>query len=73
MGENPHDDVSKRYRMQDDLNMVLDEGEIYLKANGIEIQRDWLKKLLPDILAQAEFKGGLEEFAKTPKKTGNSI
>ena len=62
LGQQPHDDVSKRYRMQDDWDMVLDEGEIYLKANGIDMDRDWLKSLLPEIFAQTEFKGGLEEF-----------
>ena len=42
--------------------MVLDEGEIYLKANGVNMDRVWLKGLLPDIFAQSEFKGGLESF-----------
>ncbi len=63
LGHAPHDDVSKRYRMQNDWDMVLDEGEIYLKANGINMDRDWLKSLLPEIFAQSEFKGGLEAFA----------
>ena len=63
LGQQPHDDVSKRYRMRDDWDMVLDEGEIYLKANGIDMDRDWLKGLLPDIFGQTEFKGGLDEFA----------
>ena len=67
LGHQPHDDISKRYRMQDDWNMVLDEGEIYLKANGIDMDRDWLKRLLPDIFAQAEFKDGLEAFACDPQ------
>lgn len=62
LGQQPHDDISKRYRMQNDWDMVLDEGEIYLKANGIDMDRDWLKSLLPDIFGQTEFKGGLEEF-----------
>ncbi len=62
LGQQPHDDISKRYRCQDDWDMVLDEGEIFLKANGIEMDRDWLKELLPDIFAQTEFKGGLEAF-----------
>lgn len=63
LGLQPHNDISKRYRLQSDLDMVLDEGEIYLKANGIDLERDWLKGLLPEIFAQTEFKGGLEAFA----------
>ena len=63
LGQQPYDDVNKRYRMQSDWDMVLDEGEIFLKANGIHMDREWLKGLLPDIFGQTEFKGGLEEFA----------
>ncbi len=63
LGQTPHEDRNKRYRLADDWDMVLDEGEIYLKANGVHMERDWLKGLLPDIFAQTEFKGGLEEFA----------
>ena len=66
LGVQPHDDVSKQYRMRDDWDMVLDEGEIYLRANGIEVERDWLKGVLPEIFAQAEFNGGLECFANGP-------
>ncbi|MDE0815363.1 MAG: hypothetical protein OSB46_15430 [Alphaproteobacteria bacterium] len=48
--------------------MVLDKREIYLKANGIDLDRGWLKTLLPDLFGQTEFKGGLEAFA-----SGNMI
>ena len=60
LGATPHDDISKRYRMQDDIDLILDEGETYLRANGVEIDRAWLKRVLPDIFAQKEFKGGLD-------------
>lgn len=63
LGGTPHDDISKRFRMQDDWDMILDEGEIYLRANGVDVDREWLKGVLPDIFAQVEFKGGLEQFA----------
>lgn len=67
LGETPHDDSNKRYRLHQDWDMVLDEGEIYLKANGIDVDREWLKGLLPDIFAQTEFKGGLECFGTTDR------
>ena len=73
LGQQPHDDISKRYRMQDDWDMVLDEGEIYLKANGIDMDRDWLKELLPEIFGQTEFKGGLEAFSSKPKKKPEAV
>ena len=68
MGQQPHDDISKRYRMQDDWDLLLDEGEIYLKANGVDVDRAWLKQVLPDVFAQAEFTGGLECFASDAAK-----
>ncbi|MDP6342734.1 MAG: (Fe-S)-binding protein [Alphaproteobacteria bacterium] len=67
LGQQPHDDISKRYRMRDDWDLVLDEGESYLRANGVAVDRDWLKGLLPEIFAQAEFTGGLEAFANTDR------
>jgi Fe-S oxidoreductase len=71
LGETPHDDVNKRFRLQQDWDLVLDEGEIYLKANGIDVDREWLKGLLPDIFAQTEFKGGLECFGTDNQKQAN--
>jgi Fe-S oxidoreductase len=63
LGASPHRDLSKRYRMQDDWDAVIEEGEVYLLSNGIELDRDWFRTVLPEIFAQAEFKGGLEAFA----------
>ena len=63
LGESPHADLSKRYRMQDDWDAIIDEGDLYLQANGIDLDRAWLKSVLPEVFAQTEFKGGLEEFA----------
>ena len=68
MGQQPHDDISKRYRMQDDWDLLLNEGEIYLRANGVDVDRAWLKQVLPDVFAQAEFTGGLECFASDATK-----
>ena len=34
-----------------------------LKVNGMDLDPDWLAELLPDVLAQKEFKGGLQAFA----------
>ena len=60
LGEAPHEDRSKRLRMMDDWRLVLEEGTPWLKANGIDVDPEWLAGLLPEIFAQAEFKGGLE-------------
>lgn len=63
LGAEPHRDISKHYRMQEDWALIAEEGEVYLKANGVEISRDWLTEILPEVFAQTEFKGGLECFA----------
>lgn len=60
MGGEPHRDMLKTYRLADDWDMILNEAEPYLKANGLHLDRDWLRQHGPDIFASAEFKGGLD-------------
>jgi hypothetical protein len=63
LGATPHDDVLKRYRLADELRMVVDEGLPYLRANGIDIDRERLEAMLPELFTLAEFRGGLNCFA----------
>lgn len=63
LGGTPHDDVLKRYRLQDDLRMVVEEGLPYLKANGIDVDPAFLERILPELFTLAEFRGGLHCFA----------
>lgn len=60
IGGIPHQDMQKKYRLLDDWDIIVNEAQPYLKANGIEIDDDWLKRHGPDIFASAEFKGGLD-------------
>lgn len=60
IGGVPHQDMLKKYVLLDDWDMIVTEAQPYLKANGIEIDDDWLKRHGPDILASAEFRGGLD-------------
>lgn len=70
LGEAPREDRSKHLRMMDDWRLVFEEGAPWLKANGIDVDPEWLRGLLPDIFAQAEFKGGLEGIDKTSLPAG---
>jgi Fe-S oxidoreductase len=63
LGLTPHRDISKELRKQQDWSAIAEAGELYLKANGVEVERDWLVEVLPQVFAQTEFKGGLECFA----------
>ncbi len=63
LGAAPHDDVFKRLRLIDDWKMIVDEAEPYLRANGIDFDREFLEKILPDVFRMAEFTGGLDCFA----------
>jgi Fe-S oxidoreductase len=63
LGAAPHDDVFKRLRLIDDWKMIIEEAEPYLRANGIEFDREFLEKILPDVFRMAEFTGGLDCFA----------
>ena len=62
LGAEPHEDVFKRYRLLDDWKLIAEEGEAYLKANGIDLDPIWLQQNLPELFSMAEFKGGLECF-----------
>jgi hypothetical protein len=62
LGEMPHVDQMKSYRLMDDFQMIVDEAQPFLKANGIEIDSEWLKQHGPAIFAGLEFKGQLECF-----------
>ena len=48
-------DLNMLFRLQQDWDIVLGEGAIYLKVNDINMDREWLKSMLPDIFAQPEF------------------
>jgi heterodisulfide reductase subunit D len=63
LGAAPHDDVFKRLRLIDDWKMIVDEAEPYLRANGVDFDREFLEKILPDVFRMAEFTGGLDCFA----------
>lgn len=63
LGGVPHEDRFKRYRLADDLKMVVEEGLPYLRANGIDVEPGVLEQILPELFALAEFRGGLHCFA----------
>ena len=63
MGATPHDDHFKRMRLIDDWKMIVEEAEPYLRANGIDFDREFLESILPDVFRMAEFTGGLDCFA----------
>jgi heterodisulfide reductase subunit D len=63
LGATPHEDVYKRMRLIDDWKMIVEEAEPYLRANGVDLDREFLEKILPDVFRMAEFTGGLDCFA----------
>lgn len=66
LGGTPHEDVFKRYRLADDLKLVVEEGLPYLRANGIAVDAAVLERILPELFTLAEFRGGLHCFASSP-------
>jgi Fe-S oxidoreductase len=73
LGAEPHHDISKALRKQQDWQAIAEAGEVYLKANGVEVERDFLVRVLPEVFQQSEFKGGLECFGGTPAGEGERI
>jgi hypothetical protein len=63
MGETPHKDALKGFRLLNDWELVVDEAAPLLTANGLPLDREWLIGLAPQIFSSAEFKGGLECFS----------
>jgi Fe-S oxidoreductase len=63
LGGTPHDDVLKRYRLADELRLVVEEGLPYLRANGIDVDAERLETMLPELFTLAEFRGGLSCFS----------
>ena len=59
LGGTPHEDVLKRYRLADDARLVLEDGLPHLRANGIDVDPELLERILPELFALAEFRGGL--------------
>ncbi len=64
LGEEPYADRLKDYKLLDDWKLIVEESQPFLKANGIEIEDDWLTKHGPAIFAQLEFKGQLDCFGE---------
>ena len=60
LGGTPHADRFQRYRLEDDWKLVREAGQIFLEANGMEVDPAWLDANLPDVFAMAEYAGGLE-------------
>jgi heterodisulfide reductase subunit D len=62
LGEAPHQDKLKEYKLLDDWKLIAEEGGAYLRANGLDIDSDWLAQHGPAIFASLEFKGRLDCF-----------
>ncbi|WP_119420995.1 (Fe-S)-binding protein [Desertibaculum subflavum] len=66
LGLEPYEDRNKHLRLAADLDMMIAEAQPYLRANGLDLSDAWLRQWLPEIMAQKEFKGGLDCFAAHP-------
>ncbi|MFL6790597.1 MAG: (Fe-S)-binding protein [Bradyrhizobium sp.] len=66
IGGIPHRDLLKSYKLSGDWEWIVAQAQPLLRANGIELSDDWLKKFGPEIFASAEFRGGLDCFGSTP-------
>jgi heterodisulfide reductase subunit D len=62
LGEIPHKDKLKEYKLLDDWKLIAEEGGAYLRENGLTVDPDWLAQHGPAIFASLEFKGELHCF-----------
>ena len=63
LGGEPRADLLQGWRMAGEWQALAQASLPSLKVNGMDLDPDWLAELLPDVLAQKEFKGGLQAFA----------
>jgi Fe-S oxidoreductase len=68
LGCAPHPDRLKALRLMDDWKSIVEEAQPYLRRNGIDVDSGWLERYGPEILAVAEFKGGLDCLASEPPR-----
>ncbi|MCC7082308.1 MAG: (Fe-S)-binding protein [Burkholderiales bacterium] len=59
MGATPHADANKTLRALDDWALVAETAGPWLKANGVDIDADFLRENGAEIFSAAEFRGGL--------------
>lgn len=64
LGGSPREDLLYGWRMAGEWRALAEHSGPTLRANGMDLDPNWLEDVLPDVLAQKEFKGGLETFAK---------
>lgn len=62
LGETPHKDRLKDYKLLDDWKLIAEEGGAYLRENGVNVDPAWLAQHGPAIFASLEFKGELHCF-----------
>ncbi len=64
LGGEPHKDALDGWRIATDWHALAADRQAQLRANGMELEPDWLADVLPDVFAGKEFAGGLDVFAK---------
>ena len=65
LGGSPRADLLQGWRIAGEWQALAQHSLPSLAANGMPVEPDWLADVLPDVLAQKEFTGGLEAFAGT--------
>lgn len=63
LGMEPYEDTLEQFRGRTDYREMVNEAQPLLEANGIDMDPDELAKVLPEIFAMAEWRGGLCSFA----------
>jgi heterodisulfide reductase subunit D len=63
LGQEPYADTMEQFRGRNDWRTMVEEAAPLLEANGIDMDRDELASVLPEIFSMAEYKGGLCTFA----------
>jgi len=71
LGGTPRQDAFEGWRSANDWYGLVDETTPMLTANGVAVDAEFLAEILPDVFAQAEFRGGLDAFAAPERAPEN--
>lgn len=63
LGQEPYADTMEQFQGRNDWRAMVEEAAPLLEENGIDMDRDELAAVLPELFTLAEYKGGLCKFA----------
>lgn len=69
IGLAPHHDKLKEYRVLTDWKEIAAEAQLFLSANGVKVENQWLQANGEELFSVSEFRGGMQCLGELPLAT----